>query len=81
MRNKSLTGFIAGSLLMASTAAVAQTGTAAPALEPAAESVGSGTSSLMGRPDYTAAAIFFTVAILLVVFQDDLFGDDDPVSP
>ena len=74
-------GLAAMALMLAPAGALAQ---AAPA--PAAETVSAdGASLLRGSSDKVMAGIFFSVLILLIVFQDDLFGDDGdldgPVSP
>jgi len=77
MASKFLTGLVASAMLVApTTAAFAQ---AAPA--PATETVSS-SSELRGGNGLVFGAVFFVVLGLLIVFQDDIFGDDDaePIS-
>ena len=79
MASKFLTGLAGAALIVSPTVVFAQT---APA--PAAESISSEDSGLRGNGLGLAGA-FFTVMALLIIFQDDLFGDDGdlngPVTP
>jgi len=78
MASKFLTGLVASAMLVApTTGALAQ---AAPA--PAAETVSS-ESELRSGNGLVFGAVFFVILGLLIVFHDDLFGDEDvePVSP
>ncbi|TFI58680.1 hypothetical protein E2493_08570 [Sphingomonas parva] len=78
MASKFLTGLVASAMLVAPTTGVlAQS---APA--PAAETVSSD-SELRSGNGLVFGAVFFTVLGLLIIFQDDIFGDDDvePVTP
>jgi hypothetical protein len=77
MASKFLTGLVASAMLVApTTAAFAQ---AAPA--PATETV-SASNELRSGNGLAFGAVFFIVLGLLIVFQDDIFGDEDvePIS-
>ena len=72
MVSRLLGGLAATALMLAPAGVLAQ---AAPA--PAAETVAAtGASALRGSNDTLIAGVFFSILILLIVFQDDLFGDD-----
>ena len=75
MVSKLLSGLAATALMLAPAGALAQS---APA--PAVETVSSD-SALRGSSDMVIAGVFFSVLVLLIVFQDDLFGDDGDLNP
>jgi hypothetical protein len=78
MASKFLTGLVASAMLVAPTTAVMAQ--AAPA--PATETVSADSELRSGR-GLVFGAVFFTILGLLIIFQDDIFGDDDvtAVSP
>ena len=76
MASKFLTGLVASAMLVApTTAVVAQT---APA--PATESVSSDSELRKGN-GLVFGAVFFVILGLVIIFHDDIFGEEDPVSP
>ena len=81
MASKFLTGLAAAALIAAPTTVLAQS-----APSPAAETVSSQDGNeLRAGGGLGLGAVFFSALILLIVFQDDLFGNDDelngPVTP
>ena len=70
MASRLLTALAGAALIAAPTSVLAQ---AAPA--PATETVSSEASNLRGG-GMALAGIYFSVLILLIVFQDDIFGED-----
>jgi hypothetical protein len=78
MASKFLTGLVASAMLVApTTAAFAQASSPAPASESVSDS-----NELRSGRGLAFGAVFFVVLGLLIVFQDDIFGDDDvePIS-
>ena len=77
MKFKPLTSLVAGALLVASSAAVAQS-TAVSAPEPAVERIDEG-SALAGDEVATTLGVLFALFVLVLFIWGE--GNEDPLSP
>lgn len=77
MASKFLTGLVASAMLVAPTTAVFAQAAPAPAIESVESS-----SELRGGNGLMFGAVFFIILGLVIVFHEDIFGDDDvePIS-